>query len=104
MHKSLHELDVELHELLAKGFFDDAELARYADKDGKIDVDHLFIIWEGMGGRKYTMKYYLKYRNLGNCWVRYDNRDRDEEIFKELIEKGITWKEKFGELSPDIVL
>ncbi len=47
MHKSLHELDVELHELLAKGFFDDAELARYADKDGKIDVDQLFIIWEG---------------------------------------------------------
>lgn len=104
MYKSTLELDLELNKLLSEGFFDDEELSRYVDKDGKINVDHLFIIWQGMNGMKYTMKYYLRHNNLGNCWVRPDGREQNEEIFKELVEEGTTWEEKFGKLSPEIIL
>lgn len=104
MYKDRFEMEQELVQLLNDGFFDDIEFKTCVDKDGKLDFKGLSNLWIGLGGRKYTLKYLLKYGKLGPAWVQYDNRDEDEEKYKELIESNKTWEEAFGKPPKDVLL
>lgn len=104
MYKDTFKLNQELVELLNDGFFDDIEFKMCVGKDGKLDFDGLLSFWIGLGGRKYTMKYLLKYGGLGSPWVQYDNRDEDEKKYKKLIEENKTWEEAYGKPPKDVLL
>ena len=87
---------IELIDLCKSGFFNDVRDfdKQFVKKNGQVDLDRLYQLWERFSFGRYTLKYYLIHKELMPTFggiSRYVTRP--EALYRECIEKNITWKE-----------
>ena len=93
------QVDKKLAELLDTGFFDDSDLRRYADTNGRIRFGELRDLFIACKCGKYALKYLITNGSLLPTWgapAKYGDPDEAEELYRRCLENGTTWEEETG--------
>jgi len=93
-----------LYDWIEEGFFDDVEFGDEWWVGDKFDLKRLADRWTLFANRPYAFKYSLIYRNIMPTWgvsSEYKDREKSEQVYKECLERGITWQERIGYKEPD---
>jgi len=93
------QVDKAVADLLQSGFLNGVDFGPYAEENGRIKFGEIRDLFISCKCRKYALKYFLVHHNLMSEWEapsEYRDPDKAETVYKDCLEKGVTWETLTG--------